>query len=656
MHKSIAYSCSRVALFCSLALLISTAGPANSRAQGSLQKSNSNDASQPILEEPNKAQELKDRIESVVRNASPSVVSIKTQGAPGSGSIVSKEGHTYTVLTAAHVVGGSVAGDSLIVRTADGAAHKAIAVEVSQWLDLATIRFESTSNYQVLPIADSSGGIVVALGYPIGSSELGFVPSITTVGSSNLTSRDGGYIFSYVTRVPALAEWGWMTDTLRGMSGGPVVDLLGQLVAVHGEADRFVDPSARGHVQGSSSSGLSLGIPSSAWRVVAGRLASYSRDAYLREFGNQDLTVDDLRLQASRKASEGHRQEAIQIWTEIIRMDPGDGSNYANRALLRSDLHDETGALRDYDTAVKLFPDSWQIYALRGDTRSVLGDHMGAQNDFNRSLSINRSYFRAAMLKMRDYTRAGRAQEAIKTGQYYLRDLDLSANGAFLIGSELIRAYAQNDQEEQALVFGLKLAEAHPSEPMLSIQLAELYLLLRRPQDALARLRRDLPRFSTDHQYVYRLSELELDYGSPAMAANLFTRLLVATPKDSVLHAAKCYALVKAKNPDDAITSCHQALQINPAYHLAYRYLGLALNDKGSNTEAELSYSNSLKYSNPKSAIDYLNRGETRWKLGRSVDACKDFRLAQSADLVEKQTYEQMRADWDQKFIDHCKH
>lgn len=604
----------------------------------------------------NLAIELKDTIEAVAHKASASVVAILSQGAPGSGVIVSQNGNTYIVLTAAHVVKGLLDGDILLIRTSDGREHRSTQIEVSPWLDLASIRFKSSTLYPVLPVAapESDDGISVVLGYPIGKSELAFVPSLNfTDLSLHLAGREGGYVFSYSTRIPALAEWGWLNNTLRGMSGGPVVNRNGQIIAIHGEADLYNSQNPRENTV-VSASGLSLGIPLGDWSLFRNSLSTYTRQDYLRDRPQRIETVQDLLLQASKLSSQGRHQEAIHIWTEMIRRDPKEGSYYANRALARSQAGDEKGALLDYNKAVELFPDSWQIYALRGNTKSSLRDHEGAQRDFRKSLQINSVYFRAVMLQMRDYIRAGNSSDAIQLAIPYLRDLDLGSNGAFLIGSELIRAYSYNNQADEALEFGKKLASAHPQEPMLSILIAQVYEGVGRAQDALSLLRRDLPKFSSNSQFLYQLAVMELDTGNPRISASHLSRLVMASPDDHVLHAYKCYALVKSKLAEEAIKSCKKSLQLMPKFHLAYRYIGLALHDAGSLEAAEESYSNALRYSSPKSAIDFLNRGEVRWELGKRELSCIDFRSAKDGGVTEQQSIAEIRSNWSISFIDYC--
>lgn len=597
---------------------------------------------------------LRQRVESVVQASRASIVRISTNSSPGSGVIVARSGMTVTVLTAAHVVRGSGEHDLPVIQTSDGQHHNSESIQISQWLDLATLTFSSSVPYQVVEIGDPAVGVVVIAGYPIDSNELAFVPALLTNSGSNLAGRAGGYAIGYSARLPSPQEWKWRVDTVRGMSGGPVLDLNGKLLAIHGEADRLPELNANGRMVGSSS-GLGLGIPARAWLLAKNKLASYSKDDYLAMAQGQPLSIDDLVVQATSLSSKGDDKGALRIWDEIIRRDPADGSHYGNRALVHSAMDNERAALTDYNKAIELYPDSWQLYALRGATQSKLGDHKGAQADFKRSLSINKLYFRAVMLQMRDLVANNQAKEAVKIGASYLPTLESSSNGSFLIGNELIRAYAASGQGEKGLEFALKLAKLHPSEELIVIQISELYNNLDRTDDSLRYLRENLRRFPSSPQYVYRLAIMELDHGNPNTAASLLTKLISAKPDNSFLHAYQCYALTKAGKNEMAIASCKESIRLNPAFSLAYRYLGHAQSGIDQKAEAEASFSMALEHSSTKSAIDYLNRGEARWQLGKANVACLDYQQAFGKGVGNQDEARNSLKDWNQNFIAACK-
>jgi len=600
---------------------------------------------------------FKSKIDATVSDVSPSVVRILGAGAPGSGVIVSKNTDNYAVLTAAHVVKGTTQAEITTIFTSDGIEHRASKVEISPWIDLAIIHFTSKETYVPIHVANAAklrNEFVVVIGYPLDRNKLTFVPAQIIEFSSNLSVRKGGYTLGYYTRIPALPEWNWTSNTTKGMSGGPVVDLKGNLVAIHGEADQLPTLDMTKNVLGSNS-GMSLGIPAQVWQEFKGNLEQLTQTNYLTKLKQIKPSVDELVLKATRAESEGRLGEAISLYSQAISFEPKEGSHYANRARVRSDSGDSKGALLDHDKAVQLFPNSWQIFAMRGFERSKLANHKGAQEDFQRSLALNRTYYRAVMGQMRDLIASNHPHDASRIGEKYINELAIDSNAALLIGTELVRAYSLQNKNQQALDLLEKLSTAQPAEILLAIQAYQVYLYnLKSPAEGLAYLRKKLPRFSTNTKYLYELSIAELNYGRPDTAAMLLSRLLGSGQNDATLHRFRCYALEKSGKLDDALLSCQNSLKIDSRSALTYRYQGLVLSGLGRHLEAVNSYSKSLDLSNPKSAIDYLNRGEARWILGNQIEACADFKKSVAPNVAEKQTPNELKNSWQSDFIHFC--
>lgn len=172
----------------------------------------------------------------VAQVAVPTTVQINNTLAPdksGSGVIIAKNGKTYTVLTANHVVQNP--NSEYVIGTSKGKEHKVTSVKSlrnnDSGPDLATVTFESEEEYSVAPVSNSDevgiGSGVYISGYPLpaGSGterEYAFTNGqVTNIRSSNAE----GYTMRYdaVTR--------------RGMSGGPVFDVSGRVIGIHGQGD-----------------------------------------------------------------------------------------------------------------------------------------------------------------------------------------------------------------------------------------------------------------------------------------------------------------------------------------------------------------------------------------------------------------------------------
>ena len=172
----------------------------------------------------------------IAKVAFPTTVQINNTVAPelgGSGVIIAKKGKIYTVLTANHVVRN--VNSKYAIVTANKKEHEVTEVKGFQndekGLDLAVVMFESDEEYSVAPISNSDeaeiGSGVYISGFPLpaaGSKEREY--AFTNGQVANIrSSNDRGYTMRYdaVTR--------------RGMSGGPVFDVSGRVIGIHGEGE-----------------------------------------------------------------------------------------------------------------------------------------------------------------------------------------------------------------------------------------------------------------------------------------------------------------------------------------------------------------------------------------------------------------------------------
>lgn len=200
----------------------------------------------------------------VAQIAIPTTVQINNTSAPdvsGSGVIISKKGNTYTVLTANHVVKNP--NSEFVIRTSKGKDHPVTSVKALQkeesGPDLAIITFETPEEYSIAPISNSDeatiGSGIYISGYPlpagVGSQEREYQftnGQITNVRSGN----PGGYNLRYAA------------VTRRGMSGGPVFDVSGRVIGIHGEGDTDGAISVQtetGESTGEAKTGFNSAIP-----------------------------------------------------------------------------------------------------------------------------------------------------------------------------------------------------------------------------------------------------------------------------------------------------------------------------------------------------------------------------------------------------------
>jgi serine protease DegQ len=153
----------------------------------------------------------------------------------GSGILVRQNGEVYTVLTNAHVLRASK--PPYRIQTTDGRVYGAsFPVErlhvksLPQGADLALLEFRSSSRkYQVASLGTSSnlniGNEVFAAGFPVNTEGLvdkGFSLKAGEISLVLDKALEGGYRIGYTN------------DIQKGMSGGPLLNSAGKVVAING--------------------------------------------------------------------------------------------------------------------------------------------------------------------------------------------------------------------------------------------------------------------------------------------------------------------------------------------------------------------------------------------------------------------------------------
>jgi tetratricopeptide (TPR) repeat protein len=340
----------------------------------------------------------------------------------GSGVIVKRNGNTYTVLTAAHVVK-ALGRYTVIASDGNKASIDSSTIKPFAGIDLAILQFKSNQNYPVAEMGDSTqvveGSLCYVSGFPLKTEAI--TESIYNFTEGKVRANTAkpladGYALLY------------SNDTLPGMSGGPVLNEQGRLIGIHGRADT----SNRGQASEINSNivvktGFNLGIPINTFlSAVAKSEPKLAFRAPNPAASPQQSTTSNFYLQAGDKFNKKDFKGALVDLDKVIAINPNDAKAYGSRGATYFQLKDYPRAIADFDKAIAINPNLAKTYFKRGFTYGVLEDYRKAIADFDKAIALDPRLAEA-------YYNRGKAYRNLKDDAKALLDYDkaISLNPKF---------------------------------------------------------------------------------------------------------------------------------------------------------------------------------------------------------------------------------
>lgn len=341
----------------------------------------------------------------------------------GSGIIIAREGSTYYVLTSKHVVAG---GGELKVMGPDRNSFRVESSNIIQLpgVDLAIVPFVSSGNYEIAQLGDSKtvtvGEQVYVSGWPKPGDTINRQIRQMTAGQISARERvNDGYELIYTN------------PTRQGMSGGPILDLRGRVIGIHGRTEGSAEDQV-------VKAWVNLGIPINTFVELApkayaeqgkeklqrqnyqGAIADFSQGlrfnqnsadvfnglAYanfaqknyraslenaIKAIQNNPQLAEAYRIRGASNAQLGNHKEAIADFDRAIQINSNFADAYGLRGVSRAQIKDYIGANSDIAQAIRLAPNSAVGYNRRSEVRRIVGDSEGANEDAQKAASLDGS-------------------------------------------------------------------------------------------------------------------------------------------------------------------------------------------------------------------------------------------------------------------------
>lgn len=121
--------------------------------------------------------------------------------------------------------------------------------------------------------------------------------------------------------------------------------------------------------------------------------ASYAQSSLIQNLNADSYIIaqtsaDDYNNRGIDKVKKGDYQEAIQYFTQALRLAPNDANIYNNRGFIRVYLGENQEAIEDFTQALRLNPRDFNAYNNRGIARRQQKNYQGAIEDFTQALHL----------------------------------------------------------------------------------------------------------------------------------------------------------------------------------------------------------------------------------------------------------------------------
>lgn len=325
------------------------------------------------------------------------------------------------------------------------------------------------------------------------------------------------------------------------------------------------------------------------------------------------MSATEYKDKGNTKFQAGEFEEAVELYSKAIALDPKEPTYYANRAAARFSLKQLNESLDDCNAAIALDPKYSKAYFRRSKAYLGLGEIFKAQRDVEYTLEIE--------------PKNTQAKQQLKE----IQDLkDMLASGA---------NHISNSDYDRALFCFKSVLEKSQECVEAKLGFGEALVGLKQYANASSVIVGVLQKDSENVKALFLRATCQYHLGHLSAAATLLGNIVRLDPdnnKASVL-LKKCRRLdtlkqqaddaFRAESAEEAISLYTQALDDNPPSPVAcplYANRAAALKKVGKHEEAVKDLNMAIELDN-EYVKAYIRRAQCNAQLGRYSDAIRDY-------------------------------
>ncbi len=526
-----------------------------------------------------------------------------SEGTRGSGVIIARQEDSYYVLTAAHVVEEISTFRELEVVTPDGVTYPAKneTVKLLRGADLAVVEFTSQQDYPVATIAThksyKKGGFVFVGGF-LGANLTQF-----SFAGGSLFQRDRGLVRQVQESRQLDNEYGlvYSNITAAGMSGGPVLDLRGHLIGIHGKAE--------------GTSQVSLGSPEEEKRIHLGYSLGVPVEVFWGRTQETPVQRDWLQTYISElpPLTTVEIKEINNSFPSLVSPDSDDAYdwlNYGNQLWRRRAY---APALEVFDQALELEPNLYHAWYAKGQTFfaqeeyqralaaydmalkgslagngegkdrrftascwggkglsfNALEQYSAAVESFDRAISLNGKEFSFHLWRGLALENLGRYVDAVESYTLALEIAELSLGYKYR-GD----AYSSLQQYPEAIADYSRIIEINPEDPLPYNNRGNTYSKLENYEQAIEDYNRAIQLNPKDGDFYNNRGNAYSNLANYEEAIENYNRAIQLNPEDGDFYNNRGNAYGNLENYEQAIENYNRAIQLDSEYVLAYKNRG----------------------------------------------------------------------------------